>query len=81
MFAGTGNLCKDEGLYISRQDYSAGVRSHRGSRRTGPLQSRASGKRPPLVEIFGGARQHRHQCRLRGIRERYRGVSRQERRP
>jgi len=24
MFAGTGKLCKDEGLYISREDYSAG---------------------------------------------------------
>ena len=24
MFAGIGKLCKDEGLYISREDYSAG---------------------------------------------------------
>jgi len=24
MFAGTGKLCKDEGLYISREDYSDG---------------------------------------------------------
>ena len=68
MFAGTGKLCKDEGLYISRY--------HRRSRRRGPLQSRASVSR----EIFGGARQHRHRCRLRRIRQRYRGGSRQERR-
>jgi len=80
MFAGTGKLCKDEGLYISRRIRSVRVRPHRGSRRRGPLQSRASGKRPPIVEIFGGARQHRHRCRLREIRERYRGGSRQERR-
>jgi len=75
MFAGTGKLCKDEGLHYSRRLFrrirSVRVRSHRGSRRRGPLQSRASGKRPPLVEIFGGARQHRHRRRLRGIRERY----------
>ena len=57
---------------------SVRVRSHRVSRRRGPLQSRASGKRPPFVEIFCGARQHRHRCRLCGIRERYRGGSRQE---
>jgi len=84
MFAGTGKPCKDEGLYISREDYSAGyalyafdLTADLGKR---PLQSRVSGKRPPLVEILGGARQHRHRRRLRGIRECYRGGSRQERR-
>ena len=24
MFVGTGKLCKDEGLYITREDYSTG---------------------------------------------------------
>jgi len=68
MFAGTGKvgkLCKDEGLYISREDYSAGYALHAfdltadvGEEDHFSLVRQGSVRF--LVEIFGGARQHRH---------------------
>jgi len=79
MFAGTGKLCKDEGLYISREDYSDGYALYAFDL-TADLGeedqlSCASGNRPHLVDIFGSARQQRHHCRPRGIRERDRSGS------
>ena len=70
-------LWKEEGLYISREDYSAGYALYAFDL-TADLgeEDHFSLVRQGSVRLslkFGGARQHRHRCRLRGIRERYRG--------